>query len=64
MKVEVIVRNEYGNVRAYPGNREAELFAKLAGTKTLTLEALRVIKDLGYEIEQTTPATDLAYLPV
>ena len=29
-------------------------FAKIAGTKTLTLETLKAVKSLGYEIEQVT----------
>jgi hypothetical protein len=62
MKAVIEVRHEYGITRAYPVNREAKLLAKLAGTKTLTVEALAIAYELGYQIEQQTPASELAFI--
>ena len=63
-KIIVMVRNVYGVPKAYPENREAKLLASIAGTKTITVETLAKAVQLGFEIEQQTPATDLAYLPL
>ena len=49
--VLVDVRKEYGEERAYPANQIAEMFCKLIGTKTLSRQRLRIIKDLGYAVE-------------
>jgi len=62
MKIVINVRNEYGMNRAYPANEAAHLFACIAGQKTLTLATLKRVKQLGFEIEQETPATDLAFM--
>ena len=48
--VTVEIRNVYGNETIYPICEQAKLLAKLAGTKTITKDAVRVIKDLGYSI--------------
>lgn len=52
MIVQVEVRNVYGVKAVYPVNREALIFAQIAGTKTLTPAALSDIKLLGVTIEQ------------
>ena len=51
MKIQVEVKNVYGNETVYPYCEQAKLFARIAGTKTLTVETLKSIKALGYEIE-------------
>lgn len=51
MKITVEVKNVYGIETVYPACKHAELFARLAGTKTLTRHALRDIAALGYQIE-------------
>lgn len=53
--VEVNLKSVYGEVKAYPANEAAQLFADIAGTKTLTMEALRKIQALGYEIKAVDP---------
>lgn len=56
MQVLIRIANNYGIETAYPVCDKAELFAKIAGTKTLTRDTLRHIAGLGYEItiaEQT-----------
>ena len=53
--VTVTVKSVYGNVTAYPACPTAQLFAQLLGTKTLTPQALKTIKALGFEVIQQTP---------
>ena len=50
MIIEVFNRREYGNVRTYPNNREAELFLKLIVRGTFAPDHLETIKELGYEV--------------
>ena len=59
MKITIRADKNYGVETFYPACPAAELFARLAGTKTLTRHALRDIAALGYEIEvqQTAPRT-------
>jgi len=59
MKITIRIDKNYGIETAYPACERAQLFARLAGTKTLTRHALRDIAALGYEIEvqQTAPRT-------
>jgi hypothetical protein len=49
-KVNITVRvtNNYGIQTVYPVCEVARKLAALAGTKTLTPQAMRLIKDLGY----------------
>lgn len=49
--VLIEIRSNYGKEAIYPANKEAELFADIAGTKTITRDALKSIKELGYLIE-------------
>jgi hypothetical protein len=44
------VRNVWGVQTVYPICAQAQLFAKLAGTTTLTRHALQTIEALGYTI--------------
>lgn len=53
--VEVNLKSVYGETKAYPINEAAKIFADLAGTKTLTMQTLRKIRDLGYEIKCVDP---------
>lgn len=50
MTVVVDIRNVYGNEAIYPVCDNAKLFAELAGTKTLTRQAVETIKKLGYDV--------------
>ena len=50
MQIQVITRNVYGNRVIYPHCDTAKHFARIAGTKTLTIAALQQIKNLGFEI--------------
>jgi hypothetical protein len=49
--VTIEVRKAFGAQKAYPACPTAALLAKLAGTKTLTAEALRIIRALGYRVK-------------
>jgi hypothetical protein len=59
MKITIRADKNYGVLTYYPACPAAELFARIAGTKTLTRHTLRDIDTLGYEIEieQTAPKT-------
>ena len=54
-KITIEIKSQYGQTVAHPICCKAKLFAKIAGTKTLTLETLKAIKSLGYEIDQVIP---------
>ena len=51
MTITIEIRDIYGIRTIYPHCQTAKLFAKLAGTKTITRHALETIKALGYQIE-------------
>lgn len=60
MEITVKRKTVYGNEMIYPVDEAAKAFANIAGTKTLSREALRVIKDkLGYQINVEHEAIDL-----
>jgi len=50
MLVYVNEKSVYGNTMVYPACDKAKAFANIAGTKTLTLETIQEIKNLGYDI--------------
>jgi predicted type IV restriction endonuclease len=50
MTITVQIKNVYGNTTVYPVCEKAKIFAAMAGTKTLTLQAVAQIKLLGYAI--------------
>ncbi len=51
MKIQVSIKSVYGNDTIYPLCDKAALFAKLAGTKTLTWASITSIRALGYQVE-------------
>lgn len=55
MKITVRIKSVYGNELVYPVCEHAKLLARLAGSKTLTREAIALIKQLGYSVEVETP---------
>ena len=48
--LRVTVRSNYGAPAIYPANDAARIFAAIAGTKTLQLNTLAKVKELGYRI--------------
>jgi hypothetical protein len=55
MTITIEIRDIYGIRTIYPHCQTAKLFARLAGTKTITRHALETIKALGYQIEVKQP---------
>lgn len=51
-KCEVIVRDVYGIPKVYPVNDVANLFAEIAGKKTMSAADLKRIEALGFEVVQ------------
>lgn len=49
-EIRIEVRNVYGVVKYYPMCERAKLFAGIAGTVTLTPQALGKIRSLGFTI--------------
>jgi hypothetical protein len=49
--IEVEVKDVYGALKYYPMCEKAQLFADIAGTKTLTLHAIKKIEALGFSIK-------------
>ncbi len=56
MKIQVEVRNVFGNSLIYPVCEDAKRFANLTGNKTLSPYAVKLIEDLGYTVESVTPS--------
>lgn len=56
MQITVEVRSIYGRDTVYPACADARRFADIAGSKTLTSQTLRLIRDLGYTIRVQHPA--------
>ena len=54
--ITVEVRTVYGVPKVYPACERSKLFARVAGTTTLTRAALEAIQALGYEIVSTANA--------
>lgn len=55
MKIQVSTKSVYGIDRTYPESKEAKLLCELTGKKTLDHLALRIIKELGVEVEYILP---------
>jgi hypothetical protein len=47
----VQIKNVYGNEMIYPVCEIAKKFALLTGKKTLSMNDIRTIKELGYSVE-------------
>jgi hypothetical protein len=58
MQIIIELKSVYGLQTYYPYCEKSKLFAKIAGTKTLTKHALTDIKKLGYEIHIKTEVPD------
>ena len=58
MKVQVKIKQTYGRDNIYPANETALLFTRIIGNKTFSKQQLRLIKELGYEIEPISQTTE------
>jgi len=53
--VEVTIKQVYGKELIYPANKNAQIFANIAGTKTLSPFLLQNAKALGFEVTVAVP---------
>jgi len=51
MKIQVFIKNVYGNQLVYPKCKIAKSFSDIAKTKTLSKEVLKSLTDIGYQVE-------------
>jgi len=54
-EITVEVRNVYGNDLVYPICEKAKIFARIAGTSTLTQSTVQHVKALGYTVRVSAP---------
>jgi len=52
MKIQVQTKTKYGNTLIYPICDRALAFASIAGKKTLSQTDIKLIKQIGIEIEE------------
>jgi hypothetical protein len=57
MKITIERRDQYGATVYHPADDAAQLFARIAKTKTLTPDTLALVRALGYDIEVKHPET-------
>ena len=55
--IEVEVKDVYGVTKYYPICEQAQLFADIAGTKTLTVQVIKKIEALGFSIKASRTVT-------
>ena len=53
--ITVQIKNVYGNETIYPACPTSAFFCRLARTKTITDDMLRLIRAQGYEIRTEAP---------
>jgi len=51
MKIQVFIKNVYGNKFFYPKCKIAKSFSDIAKTKTLSIENLNTIASMGYDVQ-------------
>jgi len=49
--VQLLVKDQYGARALHPHNDNARLFADIAKTKTITMQNVKLIMQLGYAVE-------------
>jgi hypothetical protein len=59
MKIQVEVKSNYGSQAVYPRCETAKLLCDLARQRTMTPDAIKTIKALGYSIEVIQPTVTL-----
>jgi hypothetical protein len=55
MTITVEIKTVYGNRTVYPACEKSRLLAGLTGNRTLTPDAIEIVKKLGYIIQVKTP---------
>lgn len=53
--VELLVKDQYGRTVYHPHNEPARHIAAIAGTKTLTMQAIKHAMALGFTVAYTRP---------
>jgi hypothetical protein len=48
--LKIQIKAVYGTLKAYPLCEQSKLFAKIAGTSTLTMDTIKHIQALGFHI--------------
>ena len=56
MEIIVTIKSNYGTEAIYPSCPKGQAFARIAGTKTLTMDTVKLIKALGYTVSVAGPA--------
>ena len=51
MNIQVFIKNVYGNQLIYPKCDISKAFSNIAKTKTLSIENLKTISQMGYQVE-------------
>jgi hypothetical protein len=59
MRIQVEIKSVYGRDTVYPACPDARRFADISGAKTLTDRTLRLVRELGYEIEVIHPTVTI-----
>jgi hypothetical protein len=59
MEVVVMRKENYGNVRFYPENKEAKILATLMGKKTFDYSELQLTREMGANITVKYPEVKL-----
>ena len=59
MKIEVFIKNVYGNKFFYPKCDIAKGFSNIAKTKTLSIENLKTISSMGYHVQLVDEFEDI-----
>ena len=50
MTARVLLRDVYGVTRIYPNDENARQFARIAGTKTISEQVLKIMRALGFQV--------------
>jgi len=55
--IKIEIRSHYGKQHFYPMCPNGKLFSEIAETKTLTLEVLKRISKIGFQVEVVNQTT-------
>ena len=57
--LEIKIKDVYGVATVYPANKVAEVFARIAGRKTLNADMLKAAAELGFQVKEQAPTVTL-----
>lgn len=58
-EITIEAKGVYGRTLYYPACKRAELFAQLTNKTTLTPETIKIVKELGYNINIQQPTWEV-----